>query len=237
MKTADTARETEQTGDQEFTESRDPVPAVVDWLIGIFIGLFGLALTGAGLSILLRVDRTLIADTVRSDDFDVDGLTEAEFIDAAVPFVDWFSAGLVLTGLFLIVGVGIFVVKRQRTRRRVSREGGTTATFLACSVYGAAVTILTSYIPGSAIAGGGAAAYLYDGNATRIGAVSGLVGSLFTIPITFFLIAGFVAGATAIGELAVGVLLVTIIAVGELFTVGLTVGFGALGGYVADRLL
>jgi hypothetical protein len=232
-----TDNETQKGTTKEFTEFRDPVPAAVDWLIGIFVGLFGLAVSGAGLNILLRVDRTLIADTVRSDDFEVNGLTEAEFIDAAVPFVDWFAAGLVLTGLLLIVGVGVFVVKRRQTRRRISREGGTTATFWACTVYGAAVTILTSFIPGSAIAGGGAAAYLYDDGAIRIGAVSGLLGSLFTVPITLFVIAGLLAGAAAIGEVTVAALLVTIIAVGELFTVGLTVGFGTLGGYVADRLL
>lgn len=213
------------------------MPAAVDWLLGIVTGLIGLVMTAVGAAMYIRVDRAMIADAITSEGVEVNGLTEAEAVTAGVPFVDWLAAGIGVTGLVLVAVAATFVVARRRTRRRVAREGGTTATFRACAVYGAAVTALVSFIPGAAVAGGGAAAYLHgeDGSGPRIGAVAGLVGWALTAPLLVAVAGGFLAGADAIGQFAGGAVLVAVIVIAELVALAINAGFGALGGYLVDR--
>jgi hypothetical protein len=220
-------------------DGRDPVPAAVDWVLGIVTGLIGLVMAAVGVGIYARVDRAMIADAITSEGVEVNGITPAEAITAGVPFVDWLAAGIAVTGLVLVVAAAAFVVARRRTRRRVAREGGTTATFRACAVYGAAVTALVSFIPGAAIAGGGAAAYLHDedGSGLRIGAVAGLVGWVLTVPLLAAIAGGFLAGANAIGQLAGGAVLVAVIVVAELVALAINAGLGAAGGYLVDRFV
>ncbi|ELZ27620.1 hypothetical protein C475_06860 [Halosimplex carlsbadense 2-9-1] len=219
------------------TDGRDPVPAAVDWLLGIVTGLIGLALTGVGAVMYARVDRALLTDIIMSEEVEVNGLTPAEAVTAGVPFVDWFAAGLAVTGLVLVAVAAAFVVARRRTRRRVALEGGTTATFRACAIYGAAVTALVSFIPGAAVAGGGAAAYLYGDSGLRIGAVAGLVGWVLSVPLLVAVAGGLLAGADAIGQLAGAVVLVGIIVVAELIALAINAGLGAAGGWLVDEFL
>lgn len=220
------------------TNGRDPVPATVDWLLGTLAGVIGLGLATVGIGIYTRVDRALIADFVASEEVEVNGLTPSEAVTAGVPFVDWFAVGVAVTGLVLVVAAAAFVVSRRRIRRRVAREGGTTATFWACAVYGAAVTALVSFVPGSAIAGGGAAAYVHEGDSgVRIGAAAGLVGWALTIPLLVAVAGGFLAGADAIGQLAGGALLVGIVVVGELLGLAINAALGGLGGLLVDEFV
>ncbi len=220
------------------TEGRDPVPATADWLLGIVTGAIGLVLAAVGVGIYTRVDRALIADFVTSEEVEVNGITPSEAITAGEPFVDWLAAGIVVTGLVLVVGAAAFVVVRRRTRRRVASEGGTTATFWACAVYGAAVTALVSFVPGSPIAGGGAAAYLHDdGSGVRIGAAAGLVGWAATVPLLVSVAGGLLAGADAIGQLASGAILVGLVVAGELLGLAINAALGGLGGLLATRLV
>jgi len=123
------------------------------------------------------------------------------------------------------------------TCRQLSRDGGTTATFWVCAAYGAAVAVVASFVPGSTIVGGGAAAYLRDSDdSVRVGAATGLVGAGLTVPLVAFLGVGFLAGGVAVGELGGGAVLAAITAGGAVLTVAVTAGFGALGGFLADRL-
>lgn len=219
------------------TEGRDPVPAAVDWVLGAVAAIVGLALTAVGAGLYARVDRAAIAEFVAADSTEVNGLTPAEVVTAGVQFVDWFSIGVLLSGLGLLAAAAMFVRARRRTRRSVESEGGTTATFWASAVYGAAVTSLVSFVPGSGVAGGAVAAYFHeDGSAVRVGATTGLVGWILTVPLLVFLAAGLLAGAGAIDKLMGGVVLVGIVLVGELVVLTLNLGFGALGGFVADRV-
>ena len=212
------------------------MPAAVDWLLSALAGLIGLALTAVGVGLFARVDRATIAEFVASEEVEVNGITPAEAVTAGVPFVDWFAAGLAVTGVVLVVVAAAFVVARRRTRRQVAREGGTTATFRACAVYGAAVTALVSFVPGAAIAGGGAAAYLYGDAGLRVGAVSGAVGWALTVPLLVAVAGGLLAGADAIGQLASGALLVGVIVVAELVALAINAGLGAFGGFLVDEL-
>lgn len=222
----------------EQTDRHDPVPMAVDWLIGLLTGLFGLGLVGGGGILFAEADRESIAEAVAEDDVDIGRLTESEVTTAAVEFTDWMAAGLVLTGLAAVVAAGAFVVARRRTRRRVAREGGTTATFWACAVYGAGTSVVVSFIPGSVLVGGGAAAYLHDGDASvRAGAAAGLVGIAVTVPVVLSVAAGFVAGGVAVGALSGGAGIATLLLVAELLLVVVTVGLSALGGFLADRFV
>jgi hypothetical protein len=219
-------------------EGRDPVPAAVDWLLGTVAAAIGLVLTAVGIGLYAWVDRAVIAEFLTAESTEVNGLTTAEAIAAGLPFVDWFSAGIAVTGLGLVAAAVRFVRARRRTRRRVASEGGSTATFWASAVYGAAVTALVSFVPGAGIAGGGLAAYIQeDGSGARVGAAAGLVGWVLTVPLLAFLAVGLLAGASAVDMLAGGVVLVGIVVVSELVALAFNVGVGALGGYLVDRFV
>ena len=238
MTNIDTKGDTGRPGTKTPRRGRDPIPATVDWLLGFVTGTVGLVLTVAGLGMYTRVDRALITEVVTAESTEINGLTTAEAVAAGGPFVDWFSAGLAVTGVGLIIAAVGFVRARRRTRRRVADEGGTTATFWASTAYGVAVTALVSFIPGAGIVGGGLAAHLREsGSGTRVGAATGLVGWLLTAPLLAFLAVGLLTGASAAGVSGGGVVLVAIVVVGELVTLAVNVGAGALGGYVVGRFV
>jgi hypothetical protein len=238
MTNIDTVQETGHPPGGRPTDRHDPVPAVADWLIGLLTGVIGLVLTGIGVGLYTQVDKGRITETVTEEGVEVTGLTQSEVITAAGQFVDWVALGVILTGLVSVAGAGAFIILRRRTRRRVAQEGGTTATFWACAVYGAVVTALVSFIPGSAIVGGGAAAYLHDGDSSvRTGAAAGVVGTILTIPLVAFLAIGFIAGGGAVGELADGALLAAMILGAELVALMVNVGAGALGGFLFARFV
>jgi len=237
MTNVDTVQETGRPASGGPTDSYDPVPAVIDWLVGLVTGVIGLVLTAIGVGLYTQVDQAMITETVTEEGVEVNGLTQSEAITAAGQFVDWLSIGVVLTGLASVVGAAAFVIVRRRTRRRVAREGGTTATFWACAVYGAIVTALVSFIPGSAVVGGGAAAYLHDGDSVRTGTAAGVVGTILTVPLVAFLAIGFVAGAGAVGELAGGAVLAALVIAAELVALLVNAGFGALGGFLVARFV
>lgn len=239
MTDVDTVRDAERPSNGGPAEGRDPVPAAVDWVLGIGAGLIGFFLAAVGAGVYVRVDRALIAEFVTSEEVEVNGLTPAEAIAAGEPFVDWLAIGVAATGVLLVGVAAAFVVKRRRTRRRIAAEGGTTATFWACAVYGAAVTALVSFVPGAAIAGGGAAAYLRDGDdsGVRLGAAAGLVGWALTVPLLVFFAVGLLAGADAIGQLAGGAVLAGIAVAGELLTLAINAALGGFGGFLVREFL
>ncbi len=218
------------------TAGSDPVPEAVDWVISGVAGVIGLFVTVFGAWLFVTVDREAIADAIRAEGVDLNGITRSEAITAGVPFVDWFAVGIVVTGLLLAFGAGLFIRRRRATRRRVDREGGTTATFCATAVYGAAVTIVTSFVPVSAAIGGGVAASLRDGrDATRVGAAAGAFPTVLSVPFVVFLSVGFLLGADAIGQLGGGVFFAGISVLGLLFAGVFNTVLGAAGGWVADR--
>lgn len=193
-------------------------------------------MTAIGVEVITRVDQAMIADSVAEESVEVNGLTQSEFVTAAGPVVDWLSVGIIVTGLTAFICAAAFIMARRSTRRRVTEEGGTTATFWACTVYGGVVTALVSFIPGSAIVGGGVAAYLHDGDSSvRTGTAAGILGAGLTIPLVAFLGIGIVDGAAAISELAGGTLVAAVIVVAELIALGVSAGLGALGGFLAAR--
>jgi hypothetical protein len=236
MTDTEPALDTDRSATGGPTGRHDPIPSVVDWLLGLVAGALGLALAALGGGLYARVDRALIADAVATEEVQVEGLTPSEFVTAATPFVDWLAIGVLLTGTAFVVCAAGFVVARRRTRRRVAHEGGTTATFWACAVYGATAAALLSFVPGSSAVGGGVAAYLHDGESdVRTGATAGLIGAVPTAPLAVFTAVGLFVGADAVGELAGGALLVGLLVVAELVALAIGGALGALGGVLVGR--
>lgn len=237
MPNLNTDTDTTTPPDSDPFPGRDPVPAAVDWAISGLTAASGILATVVGAWLFVFVDRDLIADVVTAESVEVNGITPSEAITAGVPFVEWVAVGIAVSGVLLIAGAAIFTLKRRATRRRVDAESGTTATFWACTVYGAAVTVLTSFVPFSSAIGGGAAAYLHadEDDSVRVGAASGALLSLLSVPLVVFLAVGLLAGADVIGQLAGGILLVGGMVFGTLVGVVLNAGLGALGGWAASR--
>lgn len=237
MTNVDTAQQRARPAAEGPGDSYDPVPAVIDWLLGVATGTVGLILLVVGAGMYTQIDDSTITDAITSEGVELTRISQAEAITAAGPFVDWISVGFIITGLVATLGAASFSIARYRTRRHVVETGGTTATFWACAIYGAALTALVSFVPGSAIVGGGLAAHLHDGDRVRVGLVAGAVGTALAVPVTIATAAGLVAGAAAIGKLVGGALLATLLVGAGLVAVLFNAGFGALGGLAAARLL
>lgn len=238
MADVDTAGDTGRPDRKAPVGGRDPVPAVVDWLLGAVTAAVGLSLIAVGVGLYIQVDRATITEVLTADSTEVNGLTIAEAVAAGVPFVDWLSVGIAATGLGLVVAAVAFVRARRQTRQQVASEGGTTATFWASAVYGATVTTLVSFIPGSGVVGGALASYLREsGSGARVGAASGLVVWALTVPLLVSLVVATMAGASAVDMLGSGTVLSAVAIVGELVALALNLGLGALGGYLTDRFL
>jgi len=237
MSNAD-VRRNERQPPSSPSDSHDPVPGIVDWILGVLAGIAGLALTAVSVGLYTQVDRAAIRDAVIEQDIEPDRLTQLELINAGEPFVDALAVGLGVTGLALVGFAAAFVYMRRQTRHRVSREGGTTATFVSCTVYGAAVgSLVSSIIPGlGALVGGGIGASLHDGDAgVRVGAMTGLVSFAATLPLLVCLGIGAVAGGAAISELGGGASIAGVIIISGLVGTAFNTGAGAVGGYLADR--
>lgn len=238
MSNADTRHNDGKLSPGSSPDEHDPVPGVVDWILGILAGIVGLALTVVSIDIYTQTDEELIRDVITEQDGQLEGITQSELVSAAEPFLDWLAIGFGLTGLVLIGLAVVYIRARRRTRRRVSREGGTTATFLSCTVYGAAAgSLISSIIPGlGALMGGGVGAHLYDGDSNvRVGAATGLASYALQLPLVVCVGIGAVAGGAAINELAAGATLAGVLVFSGLVWVAINTGLGALGGYLGDR--
>ncbi len=238
MTNGDTVREQSRLESGGPPERYDPVPGSVDWVLGVLVGAVGFVLTAVGVGTYTEVDRALIAESVGRENVEVNGLTESEFVTAASSFVDYFGVGTALIGLALVVGAVGFVVARRRTRAQVDRAGGTTATFWACTAYGAIVTGALSFLLPivSALAGGAVAAYISgDGGGARTGAAAGLFGTALLVPWQVVVALGLSAGLGSIGQSPGGVFVGIVAVVAGLVWVVLHAGAGAVGGFLAEQ--
>ncbi len=213
----------------------DPVPEPVDWALGVSCSVAGLLLAGVGTWLYTRPGRAAFVSLLEAGGVDTTGLTTRAAVEAAGSSLDLLATVTVLTGSALVAGAALFVRARRRTRRRVDREGGSTVTFWAAAVYGAAVTVLVPFSVSTV--GGGTAASLHDGADTRVGAAAGLVGAAVLSPLLVFGGLAVFTLAGALGTLADHHTVAGVVAVaGLLFVTAANVSLGALGGYVTGRL-
>jgi hypothetical protein len=215
------------------------VSSLVDWGVSAVLALVGIVLAASGWVVYTRVGRPELRDAVTAENVSIDGLSAGELVDVAVPFFEWVSIGLGVTGAILLVSSAGFALARWRTRKHVATHGGTTGTTWAHSVYGAVAGAVLSFVPFSTALGGAVAGYLRNGSSpsgAKIGALSGLLGSVPMATILGGALVGAVAGANAIGEGATGTLLAGVGLVLMVVLVSINVGLGALGGVLGKRL-
>lgn len=106
----------------------------------------------------------------------------------------------------------------------------------ANAILGAVVGIFLSFVPFAPVLGGGIAAYLQGGDAgdgLRIGLLAGLIMLVPYVLTGAFLLA-VLTGLAA--ESALGVLLLGALALGTVYTVGLSLIGGYLGAYLRREL-
>jgi hypothetical protein len=224
-------------------DSPRELPSLVDWGIGAVLTVVGLVLAAVGWLLSTQVNRAEIADAVEGESVSVvvgdQDLSPAEAVDAAVPLIDWLAIGLGATAAVLVVGGVGFAVLRRRTRKRVAREGGTTGTAGAHSMYGAAAGAVLSFIPFSTALGGAIAGYLRNGQSpsgAKVGAITGVLGTIPVAVLTLGVVVGAAGGASAIGEGAAGTLLALLGVVVLLVLALVNAGLGALGGALGKRI-
>lgn len=229
-----------QGGDQAATTLR--IPGYVDWIVAVIIALGGLALTVVGSVLVFVLDRDLLAEGIDSGQITVvfveRDLTQAEMLEFTLEIVNWSGIGLLVAGLGLVVFAIGYGVGRQRTRSRAG-SAGYPGTFRSYAVTGATASAVLSFIPFSAIVGGGLAGYLSSqdtGHSTTVGAVSGLLYSLPGLVIVLFVTIGLYFGLAAVAEAGLGVVVVAVMVFVMLLVAAYGVGVGALGGFIGGRL-
>ncbi|QSG12471.1 putative membrane protein [Halapricum desulfuricans] len=201
-----------------------------DWLLGGLVVLGGLATSIAGIVGYSQIDRSEMSEVVRDADLQLEGLTEAEVIDAAVTLGQWGSLGLAAAGaLFTLFGVAVVVVHGR------ARKNGTKTPRWVLGIAGATAATVLGFVPFSTALGGATAGYL-DPDERASGAVTGAIAGLFSalplLVVALFVAVGLFTGLAGEVVGAVAVVLAT-----ALFAVLVyTVGFGALGGFLGGWL-
>lgn len=223
--------------DDPTTPDVPDVPAVLDWILGGLVIFGGLLFGLAGWLVFAVAGREQVETVVASEGFQVEGMTEPEFVELTVTLLPWVAAGLAVTGLAMVVLGIAYVVHRRRVHRRAA-AGEAVSHFPAHALVGAAVSVVTSFVPFSPLVGGGVAGYMERGDSTRttsVGAASGAVMSAPVFVVALFTAAGVASGFGAIGEAGGGVV-AAIVVVGAVASLAFTVGLGALGGWIGGKL-
>lgn len=231
-------------GTNQPTVSRtdEPLPEVIDWILGVLVVLGGLGSLVGGSALTFLVDRDLLAEAIEDEAVTVTvgttDLTDAEAVDVADAVTSWVGIGLLVTGFATVLfGVG-YVILRHRAHARYQR-GGPITSYGAHAVLGGVATSVLSFLPFSPVIGGGLAGYLERSESDRtisVGTIAGLLPMVPVVVILLFVLVGVVSGLLAVeqgGAAVVGGAGI-FFALMVVATVGATLG--ALGGYLGGRL-
>jgi hypothetical protein len=241
MTVTDSTSPTDRTVAEEHPTADGPLPEFADWLAGVFVAVGGLLSLVAGSVLWFVVDRDAIAEGIEEGTITVglvtEELTEAETIEVADAVVSWVGAGLIVTGVGMILFAAGYVVSRRRTRRRAAVDGSV-GSYGAHAVLGAVATAVLSFIPLSPGVGGALAGYLERGESERTasaGALSGLLAMLPFLSVLVFVSGGLITGLRAVeqGGMATVAGATTLFALVVVAAIG--AGLGALGGYAGGR--
>lgn len=231
-------RDPETTGDINSESPSTPdVPGWLDWLLGGLVTVVGLLFALAGAVVYVGGNREQIEAVVGAEGFQVEGMTEPEFVEFMLSLLPWLAAGLVLTGVAMAILGCAYIVHRRRARNRAA-GGEPTSNYLAHALLGAVVSAVTSFVPLSPLIGGGLAGYLERGDSERtisVGAASGVLLSAPFFVIGLFAAAGLASGFASI-EGGFGTMIAAFVIIGGLISLGVTVGLGAAGGWIGGKL-
>lgn len=214
------------------------IPDWLDWLLGGLVAVSGLLLALAGGFVFVLDDRERVESVVAADEFQVEGMTEPEFVELTLALLPWLAGGLVVTGLAMAILGGGYIVHRRRVRNRATASEQT-SNYLAHALLGTVVSAVTSFVPMSPVIGGGVAGYLERGDTERtisVGAASGVLLSAPFFIVGLFAAAGLVSGFASIEDGGFGVMVAALVVIGGLISLGITVGLGAVGGWLGGKL-
>jgi hypothetical protein len=218
--------------------SSGPVSRLVDWVTAVLLVLGGLAFTTFGSAISAVADRDRIARWVADGRLTSTELSEAELIDTTLALFTWGGIGLIVTGLFLIVGGIGFLIYRRSARERAATEANQPDS-VTLAIIGAVVTVVTSFVPLSPILGGIVSGYFRGGDGpagARVGAYAGLVAAVPFALLALFILGGFAVVATELGLGTVAVFVALTLVFSSLVGLAYLVGLSALGGYIGVSL-
>lgn len=204
----------------------------LDWILAGLLVLLGLVIGAIG-GLLIRVaDRNTMAELVADETIESDIITQAELVDILFAGSWWGGLGTIAAGVVMI-GIGLVF---GFNRRRVDRAGAETEppTLWANALLGAFVTAITSFVPFSAILGGGVAGHLETADSWKGALAGALAGFLLAIPV--IIIGGaIVIGFTVEGLATTALLAIIALTFGSGFSIGLSAIGGAAGGYLRNR--
>lgn len=233
---SDTAEDVD--GDDPTNPDVPDVPGVLDWILGGLIVLGGLLFALAGAVAFTVIDRERLETAVTAEDVDIEGMTEPEFVELVMSLVTWIGAGLVVTGLAMVVLGAAYVVHRRRVRERAA-AGEPTSDFIAHALVGAMVSGVTSFVPFSPVIGGGLAGYLERGDSERtisVGTASAVLMSAPFLVLGLFGAAGLTSGFAAIDDGGPGAVMAVVVVVAGAFSLGFAAVLGAVGGWIGGKL-
>lgn len=231
----------ERAGQEAESTDSDPVPEVVDWLIGVLIGLAGLLLLFAGSVLTTAVNREELAEAIEEDGAPTVGTTELtrpEAVNLGDTVVSWVGIGMLVAGAGLGLFAIAYVILRRRDNRRDQR-GETISSAYANAVRGSAVTVVFSFIGVSAVLGGGLGGYLEGSDSDQtvsVGAAAGFLPAIPALVIALFTLAGVAVGLNDIDQTEALVVVSGSLVFATVIYAVLNAALGALGGYIGGRL-
>ncbi len=208
-----------------FSDRSSSARRTIEWIVAVLLVVVGLATAGSGGLVLAFADRDRITELVEDEVIESDIFTHAELIDLIVNGAWWGGLGIFLGGVAIVL-VGLWF-GWQRYRIDQLDEEGVPASFVSTALLGAVVTVITSFIPFSALIGGGFAGYIHLDDPWGGAWVGAFAGILLAIPTAIFLVM-LVVGLVMADFLVLAFILV----VGGLFVGIFNIALSAIGGYI-----
>ncbi|MFP4590181.1 MAG: DUF5518 domain-containing protein [Halobacteriales archaeon] len=211
---------------------------ILDWLVTGFLVLAGLIVVAAGYAAFDSVDPEWFTDLVEEGTIRSDVLSEAEVVEVLAEMLWWGGLGAVILGVLLVVvGIG-YIAVRRRDHTRAREVGRVSSSLVADAVAGAVATVATSFIPLSAIIGGGVAGYLHGGSrldGAKAGALSGVLLALAGVFLGGMLLLGLTTADVRADINIVVFIVVLSLLVSIVFNLVLSAVGGYIGVYLAER--
>lgn len=203
------------------------VRAVIDGAAGILLAFVGFAGISSGLMISAIADRGVIAQLVTDDTLRSRLLRDAELVELVYASLFWGGVGIAAAGGLLLVAAVVFLAVRIRMHRRREFQ----RSVVADAVIGAAVTLVTSFVPFSPVIGGLISGHLFDQGPWQGIRVGIVVGILVAAPVV--VIIGFVSAGFAMSGMLLPSLFLLLVGI---LSAGFTVVLGAAGGYLGGSI-
>lgn len=203
---------------------------LIDWIVSgalVVVGLCGILL---GIAISQWADRDRITELVEDDVIQSDVLSDAALIDLSYASAIWGGTGLSAAGVVVLLAGLVFA--GYQLRLKDDRSGD--PSMASNALLGAVVTAVASFVPFSAVLGGGVAGYLQQDEpwtGARVGVLTGLFVSL-----PLFIVLGVLTiGLFIEGFAFLSLVLVVALLFSLLFSVAMSALGGYGGGYLASR--